>query len=171
MKTTLAVICAVTAGLLAGCESTGVSSRIQEKPAVFAGLTADQQKMIESGEIEVGFTSDMVYLALGKPARVNTKDTPDGPVTMWTYTKYFPTNTTVKMTMSRDGGMTYAPPMVSANAPTGANAPAMFRAPSFGSAGTGPQQSLEPGDLPTDTLYVMIYNDKVFQIKLESQGG
>ena len=74
---------------LSGCDvASGVNARIQEKAAVFAGLTAEQKKAIENKSIEVGFTADMVYMALGNPSKVKEKASGDGKVTMWTYNNY-----------------------------------------------------------------------------------
>ncbi len=92
--------------LAAGCVSTQ-SARIQEKSAVFASLTPRQQQLIKAGRVKVGFTTDMVYLALGKPAQVGLPSANvSGPTvagvspakgrsaaaTMeeWTYTRYVP---------------------------------------------------------------------------------
>ena len=60
--------------LLAGCDATsGTAARIQEKSAVFAQLTPEQKKNIEEGAIEHGYTTDMVYMALGKPTKSREK--------------------------------------------------------------------------------------------------
>ena len=59
------LIAAAVALLTAGCETSGVSARITEKAAVYNALPPEQQEMIRQGEIEVGFTADMVYLSLG----------------------------------------------------------------------------------------------------------
>src|SRR4051812_8384518 len=47
------------------CES--VNSRIKEKPAAFAQADAAAQDKIKQGIIDIGFSEDLVYLALGKP--------------------------------------------------------------------------------------------------------
>jgi len=77
--------------LMAGCESTGVSARIQEKSAVYAALSTEQQHAIKTGAVDIGFTADMVYLSLGKPSKIEIKESADGPVTVWTYTRFYPT--------------------------------------------------------------------------------
>lgn len=155
--------------LLTGCESSGVSARIQEKSTVYAALNPEQQRMIKDGEIEVGFTADMVYLSLGKASKSEVKDTPDGPITILTFEKYYPTNTTIRMINSDNGGMTYAPPMLGGNAP-GSNPGAGPRVMPGVSANTGsvgqPLQSLEPADLPVHTLYVFLYKGRVYEIQL-----
>lgn len=157
---------------LTGCESTGVSARIQEKSAAYAALSPEQQKLVKAGEIEIGFTSDMVYMSLGKPSEVENKDTPDGSVAMWTYKKYYPTQA-VRVSLTQNGGMTNAPMMVGANAPSASGLPAGSSG-ARANAGTdvnsfNSRVSLEPADIPFHTLYVFIYQDKVYQIKLDEQ--
>lgn len=90
MKTPL-VLTILTALLLAGCNTSGTSARIEEKSAIFAALTPEQQQAIQTGAINVGFTTDMVYLSLGQPSKIETKASADGPVTVWTYTRFYPT--------------------------------------------------------------------------------
>ena len=80
---------------LAGCN--GVSSRVQEKAAVYASLSPSMQKDLRDGIVHPGDTPDMVYIALGKPSVVQDYDNdptlpagavPPGskdPVTIWYY--------------------------------------------------------------------------------------
>lgn len=92
--------------LVAGCVSPQ-NARIQEKSAVFASLSPRQQQLIKAGRVKVGFTTDMVYLALGKPARVGLPSAHESvpafagvspakgrsaaaTVEEWTYTRYVP---------------------------------------------------------------------------------
>lgn len=148
--------------LLSGCESTGgVSSRIQEKSTAFATLTPEQQKMIRAGEIETGFTSEMVYMALGSASKTEVKDSPDGPITMLTFNKYYPTQN-VRISLSRDGGMTNASGIQGANVPTRSGSSSGTDANTFNN-----RVSLEPADPTFHTLYVFLFMDKVFQIKLD----
>ena len=98
MKTTLPlVLTTFTALLLAGCETSGTSTRIQEKPATYAALSPQQQQAIKAGELNVGYTTDMVYLSLGKPSEINLVETADGLATVWTYKKFYPTAAVVKL--------------------------------------------------------------------------
>lgn len=92
MKTMLPfMLTACTALLLTGCETSGTAARIQEKPAAYAALAPEQQQAIQAGTVAVGYTTDMIYLSLGKPSKIETKTTDDGPVTVWTYTRFYPT--------------------------------------------------------------------------------
>jgi hypothetical protein len=74
---------ALLALLFAGCGTT--ESRIRQNPALFAQLSPEQQQMIRTGKIAIGFTADMVRLALGVPDRVQvTQDLPS-TAEVWTY--------------------------------------------------------------------------------------
>jgi hypothetical protein len=75
------VLGVVVALLFAGCES--IANRIQEKADVFARLGPNTQEAIKHGQIGPGFSPDMVYMALGKPSRIETSV--DGIRTTWTY--------------------------------------------------------------------------------------
>lgn len=67
---------------IVGCNST--SNRIQEHAAEFAALEPATQAKIKQGVVEPGFTPDMVYMAMGRPARIET-DAAGNKV--WTYVK------------------------------------------------------------------------------------
>jgi len=69
------------AAMLAGCNS--IDSRINENRGTFAKLSPEAQQTIRDGQISIGFTSTMVYMALGKPNEINTSA--DGTETTWTY--------------------------------------------------------------------------------------
>lgn len=74
MKTTnpLIILCSSALLLLAcGCSTTDtLAKRIQQNHEVFAGLSAEEKTQIEHGVITVGFSPDMVLMALGKPERI-----------------------------------------------------------------------------------------------------
>ena len=77
--------------VLVGCETDGgISARTQEKSAVYATLKPWEKKYIEKGTVAVGFTPDMVYMAMGHPDKVESKDLPEGHVDLWTYSRYYP---------------------------------------------------------------------------------
>ena len=67
--------------IITGCESDNMSARIKEKSAVYATLKPWQKKNIDKGVIAMGFSPDMVYMAIGNP---DTK-TPAGQAQFWTY--------------------------------------------------------------------------------------
>ncbi|MEO6876353.1 MAG: hypothetical protein ABI222_16170, partial [Opitutaceae bacterium] len=73
--------------VMAGCASSQ-TARIQEKSAVFQDLTPKEQKQILAGKVKVGFTTDMVYLSLGKPSVVNNINEPGAVTQEWVYNRY-----------------------------------------------------------------------------------
>ncbi|ATC62753.1 hypothetical protein CMV30_01535 [Nibricoccus aquaticus] len=71
---------------LAGCATP--EARIQRSPELFAGLTASDQQTIKEGRAALGFTPEMVKLALGDPDRITTKTDAAGVSEVWRYTTY-----------------------------------------------------------------------------------
>ena len=59
------LLAAAAALLLAGCST--FESRSKEKAAVFNSLDTSTQERLKKGEIALGDTAEMVYLALGNP--------------------------------------------------------------------------------------------------------
>jgi len=84
---TLLVLAAVT--LLAACASTP-ESRIADHYGVFAEFPPDVRQKIRAGQVDLGFTPEMVQLALGKPARQFTSKNENGEAETWVYHKTGP---------------------------------------------------------------------------------
>ncbi|MBS0632464.1 MAG: hypothetical protein JSS11_11150 [Verrucomicrobia bacterium] len=62
---------ALAALLTGGCGTTDtLAHRIEQNREVYAGLSAEEKKQINDGVITVGFSPEMVLMALGKPERV-----------------------------------------------------------------------------------------------------
>lgn len=89
MKPRLPILALAVTVLLfaAGCQS--VDNRIREKPDVFAKLDKVAQDKIKQGIIDIGFTPDMVYLALGEPDEKRDKLTSEGRSEIWIYNTYY----------------------------------------------------------------------------------
>jgi hypothetical protein len=68
---------------LAGCSS--IASRIQEKSAVFAALDPQTQARIRRGDVELGDSPDLVYMALGRPNRHSERTSAAGREIIWIY--------------------------------------------------------------------------------------
>ena len=87
MKTLLAML-AMAAGLiwLTGCETP--ESRIRQSPDLFSHLSPDQQQAIREGRVGVGFTPEMVKLALGDQDRVRIRTDATGRSEIWHYITY-----------------------------------------------------------------------------------
>ncbi|WP_152032595.1 hypothetical protein [Ereboglobus luteus] len=88
MKNAVSVLTILVAALvMAGCST--VDSRIKEKQSVFDSLTPTEQANVRQGIIGVGYTPDMVYMAMGKADKVKSRVTPKGTVTTWIYNQYY----------------------------------------------------------------------------------
>jgi hypothetical protein len=73
----------------AGCSTP--DSRIEKNSAAFASYPPAVQTKIRAGEVDVGFTAEMVTLALGKPDRVVRRQTAEGETEVWAYADKSPT--------------------------------------------------------------------------------
>jgi hypothetical protein len=77
---------AVALFLVAGCNT--FEQRSQEKSSTFASLSPESKEKLKHGVIEIGNTSDMVYIALGAPDERHEKTTANGHETTWVYNTY-----------------------------------------------------------------------------------
>jgi hypothetical protein len=69
----------------AGCASSSISSRKQERSAAYASLAPDLKNLVDRGQIKVGMTSDAVYIAWGPPSDVVQSESGSGASTVWLY--------------------------------------------------------------------------------------
>lgn len=72
---------------LAGCST--FEKRAEEKATIFAALGADAQEKLRQGIVEIGYTPDMVYIALGSPDSKSERTTVDGSDMTWIYSAYY----------------------------------------------------------------------------------
>lgn len=87
MKTTqvISTIAALTAVVwLSGCDTTP-ESRIRNNPGAFSQLTPQEQALVQSGRVGLGFSAEAVKLALGAPDRVTLKTDATGQEEVWHY--------------------------------------------------------------------------------------
>lgn len=89
MPNRLVLVVLACALALAGCSTP--DSRIERNRAAFAGYPPAVQAKIRAGEIELGYTPEMVALALGKPDRVVRRHTSEGETESWAYADKSPT--------------------------------------------------------------------------------
>ena len=87
MKFFLSALAALLLLALAGCST--VQSRIEEKQHVFNTLDPQTQSRIKQGLVDIGYTTDMVYMAMGKPDEVRDRVNQDGRETTWIYNAYW----------------------------------------------------------------------------------
>jgi hypothetical protein len=81
-------VCSAVVLALAGCSTT--ASRIRERQAVFDSYPEPIQHNLRRGIIEVGYTPEMVFIALGEPDRKVEVATEDGVSQVWTWWKSSP---------------------------------------------------------------------------------
>ncbi len=177
MKSTLAPLVAATIGLLVtGCTtidpSIAINARIQEKSETYARMTPVAQKAVQSGTIERGFTGDMVYMALGKPAKVTVKDSKFGKLEMWTYVVLTPQHPTAQDTTNNPDSPGYTPETVATNTPVhgGEQAATSPNGFGFGAIHGSSMGPLNVPDMKQDKVYVFLANDRVAEIKYDSSG-
>lgn len=64
-------------------------SRSKKRPELFASLDAATKARLESGVIDLGDTTDMVYLALGTPDEKREQVSSAGSSQIWIYSDYW----------------------------------------------------------------------------------
>jgi hypothetical protein len=79
----LRVLIASLVLIAAGCASTP-AQRVAGSSAFDTYPSAVQEKIL-NGEVDVGFTEEMVRLALGNPDRVSRRETSAGDSEVWSY--------------------------------------------------------------------------------------
>ncbi|PTY08637.1 hypothetical protein DB347_03410 [Opitutaceae bacterium EW11] len=87
MKTVALLSLALAFLGLVGCST--VHSRIEEKAAVFNSLDPQTQARIRQGLVDIGYTEDMVYIAMGRPDETKEHMTAKGRETTWIYNSYW----------------------------------------------------------------------------------
>jgi hypothetical protein len=157
----LAGVAVLLGFMLTGCET--VADRIQEKSTTYSSLNPLEQDRIKRGIIMVGYTPDMVYMAMGRASRVETENTDGGKMDLWIYSHYYP---------DVGAGHAYAPYNTES-----AYQPSRFEAGTSRPRGVGTPQSIsttgppqgvmpEPPDLTAFTLKVLFKDGKVVKLGL-----
>lgn len=85
-KTPLFVLSLLLSVFFVGCATP--ETRIRKNPELFAQLTPEQQEMIRKGKVDLGFTAEMVRLALGEPDRLTSRKEAGGTSEVWHYITY-----------------------------------------------------------------------------------
>ena len=75
----------MTALLTAGCATSTIETRKQERLAAYRALPTDQRQLVDQGQIKVGMGEDAVYIAWGPPAQALASETAEGREVAWLY--------------------------------------------------------------------------------------
>ncbi len=86
----VSVLLTSTLLLATGCVTSTPQSRISEHRETYRRFPSEVQRKISAGEVEIGFTEEMVMLALGKPGRKFTHAGSEGESEVWVYFKREP---------------------------------------------------------------------------------
>jgi hypothetical protein len=84
MRILTLVLCFVSVVFLAACSSTP-EERIAKNQALFDEYPPNVRQKIRAGQVDVGFTHEMVRLAYGEPTRQFNRQTETGTVELWIY--------------------------------------------------------------------------------------
>jgi len=87
IRSLAALLCAAAIALMA-CNTTG--SRIRSQQELFDSYPPEVQESIRNGIIEVGYTPEMVVMALGEPDRKAVTKPENELAEVWTYRKSVP---------------------------------------------------------------------------------
>lgn len=88
MKTLLLVLTMSLLMLVASCATP--ESRVRRHQAAFESWPADVQQKVRAGQVDVGFTPEMVRVALGEPERTFTRTTAQGSADVWVFAERGP---------------------------------------------------------------------------------
>lgn len=69
--------------LLAACSTP--HTRAQKHAEVMEGLSPEERAQVEAGEVDLGFTEEMVRVALGDPDRKYSERTAERETVVWAY--------------------------------------------------------------------------------------
>jgi hypothetical protein len=79
----MGLMVALALSLAAGCATP--AARIRRNPQMFASFPPGVQENVRHGRIELGYTRDMVFIALGAPDRVYARTTVSTNAEVWAY--------------------------------------------------------------------------------------
>lgn len=88
-KTTLLLLLLAAVFALSACMTAQQlrDRRIASSLEIFNSFSTEIQQKIRDGQIELGFSEEMVRLAWGMPDTTYTRTTDQGEATVWTYSK------------------------------------------------------------------------------------
>jgi len=84
MKTHWIALLGMLAGLLAGCQSYP-TDRISAHQADYNSWPPDVQAKVRAGQVDVGYTQEQVFIALGDPTAKTQSGVPGSLTEVWIY--------------------------------------------------------------------------------------
>jgi hypothetical protein len=91
--------------LLSACATSSPDQRIARDSELFESFPAEAQESIRAGKVEVGFTEEMVRMAMGKPERILNRTTEEAAERIFIYARSRP-SFSFGIGGSRGGGRT-----------------------------------------------------------------
>ena len=88
-SSTLAVIMAVVATALTGCQSSNLARRKAERIEAYHSLDAESRASVDRGEVRAGMDTNAVFIVWGKPTEVRTVVGSTDADVAWDYYKPF----------------------------------------------------------------------------------
>jgi hypothetical protein len=82
-------MCLSLLAVMAGCASSP-QARIERNWGRYETYPLEVRERIAAGQVDVGFTAEMVQMALGEPARVAERRTENETTEVWIYTRNRP---------------------------------------------------------------------------------
>lgn len=154
----LALVAALPmAVMLAGCESMR-NARIRENQALFASLDPFSQHLVRQGLFNHGFSSELVYMSLGRPNRVTVAETAKGKLETWTYRNFlYESSGAVSVGVSTPGTRPMGT-VLSSSAPGG---------PSLNSTKAGPGNAAVAEETALCTLYIDLLEGTVVAVRIQ----
>ena len=83
MKLPSVLVCVGLLLISAGCAT--VDSRVKDHQSAFSSWPPAIQENVRAGKIDMGYTQEMVEVALGKPDRFASRTTDHGQADVWIY--------------------------------------------------------------------------------------
>lgn len=81
----IAIAMVFLAGLIAGCSTSTIETRKQERTGAYQALSPEQKQLVDQGDVRVGMSQDAVYIAWGPPSQVLEQEDANGHVVTWVY--------------------------------------------------------------------------------------
>ncbi|MEO6003457.1 MAG: hypothetical protein ABIZ04_01845 [Opitutus sp.] len=83
MKFSSVLACVSLLLISAGCAT--VDSRVKDHQSAFSSWPPAIQENVRAGKVDIGYTQEMVEVALGKPDRLASRTTDHGQSDVWIY--------------------------------------------------------------------------------------